>query len=210
MTTDAVAATALILYIAGLLITFGVRAWAHRRRTGSSGFNGFSGAAGSPGWWGGALFLAALVLGAAGPGLALTGVLTPPEALRGWLPWVGLVVAVLGFAGVVAAQSGMGSSWRVGVKPGERTELVTAGPFAVARNPIFTAMCAALLGMALMVPTPVTGAAFLALVLAVQLQVRAVEEPYLLATHGQRYAAYAATVGRFVPGLGHLRTAGNS
>ena len=41
---------------------------------------------------------------------------------------------------------------------------------------------------------------------AVQLQVRVVEEPYLLATHGKTYAAYAARVGRFVPGAGRLHT----
>ena len=40
----------------------------------------------------------------------------------------------------------------------------------------------------------------------VQLQVRVVEEPYLLATHGKTYAAYAARVGRFVPGAGRLHT----
>ena len=37
------------------------------------------------------------------------------------------------------------------------------------------------------------------------MQVRAVEEPHLLATHGRAYADYAARVGRFVPGIGRLR-----
>jgi protein-S-isoprenylcysteine O-methyltransferase Ste14 len=36
-----------------------------------------------------------------------------------------------------------GASWRIGVDPDERTTLVTSGPFAIARNPIFTAMAAA-------------------------------------------------------------------
>jgi hypothetical protein len=43
-----------------------------------------------------------------------------------------------------------------------------------------------------------------ALVAAVQLQVRAVEEPHLRATHGDAYAAYAARTGRFVPRIGRL------
>jgi protein-S-isoprenylcysteine O-methyltransferase Ste14 len=38
------------------------------------------------------------------------------------------------------------------------------------------------------------------------LQVRAVEEPYLLSVHGDAYATYAARVGRFVPGVGRLAT----
>ncbi|MFL5908785.1 MAG: methyltransferase family protein, partial [Solirubrobacterales bacterium] len=35
-----------------------------------------------------------------------------------------------------------------------------------------------------------------------QLQVRFVEEPYLIRTHGDDYRAYASEVGRFVPGIG--------
>ena len=54
--------------------------------------------------------------------------------------------------------------------------------------------------------TVLTAAGLVCLVVAVQLQVRVVEEPYLLATHGKTYAAYAARVGRFVPGAGRLHT----
>ena len=72
------------------------------------------------------------------------------------------------------------------------------------RNPIFTAMVAAQAGVALMVPTWVSGLALAALVAAVQLQVRAVEEPYLRGVHGADYDAYAARAGRFVPGIGRL------
>ncbi|MFI6822211.1 methyltransferase family protein [Micromonospora sp. NPDC050187] len=97
----------------------------------------------------------------------------------------------------------MGSSWRIGVDPTEHTSLVTGGPFALARNPIFTAMAAITLGLALMVPNAVALAAWL--VLALQLQVRAVEEPYLMSVHGKDYVRYAARVGRFLPGLGRIR-----
>jgi protein-S-isoprenylcysteine O-methyltransferase Ste14 len=34
----------------------------------------------------------------------------------------------------------MGASWRIGVDPSERTDLVTGGAFALVRNPIFSAM----------------------------------------------------------------------
>jgi protein-S-isoprenylcysteine O-methyltransferase Ste14 len=40
--------------------------------------------------------------------------------------------------------------------------------------------------------------------LALELQVRAVEEPYLIRSHGDAYRAYAARVGRFLPGIGRL------
>jgi protein-S-isoprenylcysteine O-methyltransferase Ste14 len=203
MSPDTASALALGLYTAGVVVTFGVRSWLHRRRTGSTGFRGFSGTTGSAGWWGGVLFIVALLLGAVGPILALAGIVVPPP-LPG-LAWVGLIITVLGFMGVLAAQTGMGASWRIGVDATERTELVTTGVFAVVRNPIFTAMLTALAGLVLMVPTPVTGAALLCLFLAVELQVRVVEEPYLFGAHQDSYARYAAAVGRFLPGVGRVR-----
>jgi protein-S-isoprenylcysteine O-methyltransferase Ste14 len=42
------------------------------------------------------------------------------------------------------------------------------------------------------------------LIAAFELHVRRVEEPYLRRTHGDEYAAYAAQVGRFVPGIGRM------
>ncbi|WP_344310234.1 isoprenylcysteine carboxylmethyltransferase family protein [Brevibacterium samyangense] len=204
MTDSTAAALALGLYLFGLITAFGVRTWLHRRRSGSSGFRGLTGAPGSAEWWGGILFAAALVLGTAGPLLALTGI-TPPWPLPAGTHWAGLVVTVAGLLGVLAAQAGMGASWRIGVDATERTALVTTGAFALVRNPVFTAMLAALAGMVLLVPTPVSAAAPVVLLAAVELQVRCVEEPYLLRTHGDTYARYAARVGRFLPGIGRLR-----
>lgn len=62
------------------------------------------------------------------------------------------------------------------------------------------------LGLALLVPNLVAVVAFLALGIALELQTRVVEEPYLLRTHGRSYADYAAKVGRFFPGVGRLRS----
>src|SRR5262249_17477873 len=105
------------------------------------------------------------------------------------------------------AQLAMGSSWRIGVDPEERTELVTDGPFELVRNPIYSAMLPTVFGLVLMVPSVVAISGFLALVVALEMQVRLVEEPYLLGVHGDAYATYAARVGRFVPRLGLLHGA---
>jgi protein-S-isoprenylcysteine O-methyltransferase Ste14 len=43
--------------------------------------------------------------------------------------------------------------------------------------------------------------AFLA---GLEIQVRLVEEPYLIRVHGDAYRTYAARTGRFVPGVGRL------
>jgi protein-S-isoprenylcysteine O-methyltransferase Ste14 len=119
------------------------------------------------------------------------------------------VVAVLGalvtIAGILLtwlAQQAMGTSWRIGVLEAERTELVTTGLFAVVRNPIFSCMLLTAAGFVLLLPNALTLTSAVCLFLAIELQVRAVEEPYLLRTHGEAYAAYCGRVGRFVPGLG--------
>lgn len=109
-----------------------------------------------------------------------------------------------GVAATLAAQASTGSSWRIGVDEAERTALVTGGVFTLARNPIFTAMIVTAGGLAAMVPNLVALAGLVLAAIAVQLQVRAVEEPNLLRTHPAAYRQYAARVGRFVPGLGRL------
>jgi protein-S-isoprenylcysteine O-methyltransferase Ste14 len=198
---------ALGLYVAGLLLTFGVRTWVQIRRTGTSGYRGISGRPGSLAWWGGVLFPAAVLLGLLAPVLVLVGATVPwPPLAHGAVAVGGFVVAVAGLVVVLAAQAAMGSSWRIGVDEGERTQLVTGGLFAVLRNPVFTGMGAVALGVALMVPTVVAAAAVACLIAAVQIQVRVVEEPYLRRAHGAAYTGYAARAGRFVPGIGRIRT----
>jgi protein-S-isoprenylcysteine O-methyltransferase Ste14 len=96
----------------------------------------------------------------------------------------------------------MGDSWRIGVDLSTRTDLVTDGVFGSVRNPIFTAMVVATVGLVLLVPNPVSAAALLVLVAALEVQVRMVEEPYLRTIHGPAYDTYLTSAGRFVPGVG--------
>ncbi len=198
---------ALGLYVVYLALAFGLRTALQIRRTGSSGFKGVSGRPGSAEWLGGVLFVVALVLGFIAPVLDLTGVLEPIEALDGYVGhWLGAALAAAGITLTLYAQIAMGTAWRIGVDESERTELVTEGPFAVVRNPIFAAMLPTSLGLALLVPNVAAVIGFATLVVALELQTRAVEEPYLLRAHGRDYAQYAARVGRFLPGVGRIRT----
>lgn len=79
----------------------------------------------------------------------------------------------------------MGDSWRIGVDEQETTALVHTGVFGVVRNPIYTSMFAFGFGIALLTPNLVAWAGFILLVATIELQVRRVEEPYLLKTHGR-------------------------
>ena len=176
---------ALVAYLVYLALAFGLRTVIQVRRTGSSGFKGVSGRPGSAEWLAGVLFVVALLVGVAAPVLALAGVVEPIAALDTTAVHVaGIVLFVAGLTATLAAQVAMGESWRIGVDESERTELVTDGPFSVARNPIFAAMIPASLGLALMVPSAVAIAGLVALFLALELQVRVVEEPYLRRAHG--------------------------
>ena len=197
---------ALILYAAYFLLVFGLRTLIQLRRTGSTGFHALGGRPGSFEWIAEVGFAAALLLGAAAPVLALFEVVEPIAALDVTAAHVaGVVLAVGGIAATFYAQISMGTSWRIGVDPSARTALVTGGPFALVRNPIFAATLPTALGLALLVPSWVAIAGLLALAIALEIQVRLVEEPYLLQTHGESYATYAARVGRFLPGVGRLR-----
>jgi protein-S-isoprenylcysteine O-methyltransferase Ste14 len=195
---------ALGLLVVYLLFAFGVRIAVALRTTGSTGISKLSNAPPVE-VLGGGLFVAALVMGAANPPLVLADVLEPIDSLdKAWLHAIGFVLAGVGIVGTFAAQMAMGSSWRIGVDPEERTELVTGGVFALCRNPIYSFMVIAWVGFALLVPTWLSAASIPVGIVAFEVQVRLVEEPHLLRTHGEPYRAWASRVGRFVPGLGRL------
>jgi protein-S-isoprenylcysteine O-methyltransferase Ste14 len=82
------------------------------------------------------------------------------------------------------------------------TRLVTDGPFRVVRNPIMAGVVLTWLGIAMLVPNVLSAAMLVFVIASLEVQVRRVEEPYLIATHGEAYRRYASRTGRFVPGLG--------
>jgi protein-S-isoprenylcysteine O-methyltransferase Ste14 len=195
------------LELAFFALAFGWRSWIQWRRTGSTGFirprRGAPPAelAGSTG------FVVALVLLVAAPIADLAGLTRIDSLDTGWAAVAGLVLAVAGIVLTLVSQLAMGDSWRIGVDPTERTPLVTRGVFARVRNPIFTAMLIASVGLVLLVPNVLSIAALLILAAALEVQVRLVEEPYLHATHGSAYARYLTSAGRFLPGIGTNATA---
>ena len=192
----------LVVYFA---LAFGLRSLIHWRRTGTSGFKGISGTAGSAEWLGGVLFVVALVCAVAAPLGELSGWLAPWPALGNRaVRAVAMLLCAAGIASTLWAQLAMGESWRVGVDESERTALVASGPFGLVRNPIYTSMLLGMGGVALLTPNWMAAAAMISLIAALELQVRRVEEPYLLRVHAASYRAYAARTGRFLPGIGRM------
>jgi len=199
---------ALALFGVWFVVIFVVRSWVQKRDTGDSGIRPGAFAADAS-----ILERVAYVLlivafaGAVGAPIAAMAGLEPlwdNSAVR----WVGAVMAATGIGLTYAAQVGMGSEWRIGIDRTEVTGLVTSGVFGLVRNPIFTAMIFTAVGFALMVPNAVAIIAVVCLVLAIEMQVRFVEEPHLRRLHGTGYEQYAAEVGRFVPLIGRAAGVG--
>jgi protein-S-isoprenylcysteine O-methyltransferase Ste14 len=195
---------ALILIALWLLIVGGLRGYLLSRRTGELGVHARD-PAGSPQWWSKLVSVVAVLAGfAAGiadiAGLAPVAPLDSPAVAA-----IGVGLTALGIAGTVVSQLAMGDSWRGDVDPDRRTALVTTGPFRYVRNPILTSTFVTGLGIALVVPNVLALLMLVGIAAAQQIQVRLVEEPYLLRVHGDAYRRYAAATGRFVPGIGRVR-----
>lgn len=198
------AVIALILFGVYLAVAFGWRTILQRRVTGDTGFRGISGRVGSVEWVGGALFVVALITAVGAPVADLAGLAAIDPLVASPIQRVGVTLAVLGIGATFVAQIDMGASWRIGVDDSERTDLVTARAFALVRNPVFTAMTATGLGIVLVVPNVVGVAGLIVLVIALQMQVRGVEEPYLARHHPEAWSDYSSRVGRFLPYIGTI------
>jgi protein-S-isoprenylcysteine O-methyltransferase Ste14 len=188
-----------------VVLTLFVRVAIQLRRTGRTGLIGLRRDAGLLDVLSGILFIGGMAMGVVSLQLVLQDSLEPIEALNtGGLHVIGIVLAALGGSAVFLAQLGMGASWRIGVSDEERTALVTTGWFSIVRNPIYSAMIVGWTGFALLVPTWLAFAGVVVIAAGLELQVRAVEEPYLIRTHGDEYRGYGSRVGRFLPGVGRF------
>jgi protein-S-isoprenylcysteine O-methyltransferase Ste14 len=190
----AVSTVALILLVAYALVTIGWRAWLQKRRTGEAGLRAAPRARAE--WIAGAALVCGAIAAYSAPLLDLAGTVASCAGLeRPLIQIAGVTAFALGFWLTVRAQLDMGDSWRIGVETGEVTALVTSGLFRAVRNPIFTGMVLIAIGVALMVPNPVAFAGVALLALGLEIHVRCVEEPHLLAVHGDRYRSYAGSAG---------------
>ncbi|TCG10071.1 hypothetical protein BZM27_01055 [Paraburkholderia steynii] len=114
-----------------------------------------------------------------------------------WTRWIGVACMVVALIWVICAQATMGTAWRMGVDTRTRTELITTGPFALSRNPIYLGIRATILGQLLVVGTWPVLMIWVMSELLVQIQVR-FEEEHMFRLHAQRYADYCSRVRRWI------------
>ena len=112
--------------------------------------------------------------------------------------WCAVAIAAIAFVATLVCWKKMGRSWRMGIDPNERTQLIVTGPYAYVRHPIYALQCVLLVTSFIAVPTIA-----MLIVVAIgfsllQWEARR-EERYLVEKHGAEYEDYLRQVGRFVP-----------
>ncbi len=112
--------------------------------------------------------------------------------------WIAVIPAVAAFVGTLVCWKRMGKSWRMGINPEEKTQLIVSGPYAYVRHPIYALSSLLMLSSVVIVPTWLMALVGLLHLTLLQWEASR-EERYLLQHHGRSYADYCRRVGRFVP-----------
>jgi protein-S-isoprenylcysteine O-methyltransferase Ste14 len=115
------------------------------------------------------------------------------------LAWSGVVLCVLGFGLAFYARWHLGRNWGMPMSRKEQPELITSGPYASIRHPIYTGLLLAILGSAMGVN--VSWALILIPVGAYFILSARREESAMLQLFPVQYAAYLARTGMLVPRL---------
>ncbi len=133
---------------------------------------------------------------------------TPRPLLLAPIPALGWPTAALAIAGCILGAicliltfvcwRQMGRSWRIGIDPKEKTELVVRGAYRFVRHPIYSLSMFLMIGTLLALPTPLMVVTALVHIAMLQVEARR-EESYLVRLHGSQYRQYRGTVGRFIP-----------
>src|SRR5205823_3394830 len=69
----------------------------------------------------------------------------------GILGWTGVALCLLGFGLAFNARRHLGRNWGLPMTRKEQPELITSGPYALIRHPIYTGLIVAMLGSAIAV-----------------------------------------------------------
>ena len=116
-----------------------------------------------------------------------------------WLRWVGLALALAGFALLQWAQVTLGKSWSDTPRMMKEQALITSGPYQFIRHPIYAAFILILGSTLLISANGFIGLAWLSMtVLEVASRV-GFEESMMLEFFGDQYRDYMKNTGRLLP-----------
>jgi len=117
-----------------------------------------------------------------------------------WPFWLGAALTVAGILFAVWAREHLGRNWSRSVTIKQGHELITTGPYAVVRHPIYTGILIGFLGMAIAI-SQVRGFIVIVLIFLVYWFKLRMEEEWMRSQFGETYATYSRQTAALVPYL---------
>jgi protein-S-isoprenylcysteine O-methyltransferase Ste14 len=117
-----------------------------------------------------------------------------------WPFWLGAALTVAGILFAVWAREHLGRNWSRSVTIKQGHELITTGPYAAVRHPIYTGILTGFLGMAIAISQVRGFIVFVLIFLAFWIKLR-MEEKWMRSQFGETYATYARQTAALVPYL---------
>jgi len=116
----------------------------------------------------------------------------------GWLRWVGFALGLASLGFWVWTQVALGKEWSPQLQLREEHHLVTTGPYARIRHPLYTAMIGYGTSLALVTANWVFVVLAVAMIAGLFARVPK-EEQMMIEEFGEEYKAYMQRTGRFFP-----------
>ena len=117
-----------------------------------------------------------------------------------WSFWIGAAITVAGLLFAVWARVHLGANWSRSVTIKQDHELITTGPYALVRHPIYTGILTGFLGTAIALSQVRGAIAFVLVFLALWAKFR-LEENWMRSQFGETYATYENQTAALVPYL---------
>jgi protein-S-isoprenylcysteine O-methyltransferase Ste14 len=117
-----------------------------------------------------------------------------------WPFWIGAAVTVGGLLFAVWARQHLASNWSSAVTIKQDHELITTGPYALVRHPIYTGILTGFLGTAIAL-SQVRGVIGFVLIFVVFWAKLRTEEEWMRSQFGETYTTYAHQTAALVPYL---------
>jgi protein-S-isoprenylcysteine O-methyltransferase Ste14 len=117
-----------------------------------------------------------------------------------WSFWIGAAVTLVGLLFAVWARRHLGSNWSQAVTVKQGHELITTGPYALVRHPIYTGILTGFLGTAIALSQVRGVIGFVLIFVALWAKLRT-EEEWMRSQFGETYETYAHETAALVPYL---------
>jgi len=115
-----------------------------------------------------------------------------------WLRWLGIALGVVSFMLYIWAQATLGKAWSPHLQTRAEHHLITTGPYARIRHPMYLALIGFMTGIAL-----ITANWFFLILLAISIVILALripkEEQMMIEQFGEMYRTYMQRTGSLLP-----------